>query len=224
MIVPSIDLQGGQAVQLIGGEAKAIDAGDPLPIAERFAIAGEIAVIDLDAAMRRGSNAALVESLVQRFPCRVGGGIRDVDTAIGWLDRGASKIILGTMAKPEILEKLPRDRVIAALDARNGEIVVEGWQQGTGQGVLEQIARLKDLVAGFLVTFVEREGRMQGTDLERAQAIVEAAKPAQGDDRRRHHDRRGDQGARCHRRRRAGRHGALHRPPRARRRHHGAAA
>ncbi len=178
MIVPSIDLQGGQAVQLIGGEAKAIDAGDPLPIAERFAIAGEIAVIDLDAAMRRGSNTALVESLVQRFPCRVGGGIRDVDTAIGWLDRGASKIILGTMAKPEILEKLPRDRVIAALDARNGEIVVEGWQQGTGQGVLEQIARLKDLVAGFLVTFVEREGRMQGTDLERARAIVEAAKPA----------------------------------------------
>ncbi len=178
MIVPSIDLQGGQAVQLIGGEAKAIDAGDPLPIAERFAIAGEIAVIDLDAAMRRGSNAALVQSLVQRFPCRVGGGIRDVDTAIGWLDRGASKIILGTMAKPEILEKLPRDRVIAALDARNGEIVVEGWQQGTGQGVLEQVARLKDLVAGFLVTFVEREGRMQGTDLERAKAIVEAAKPA----------------------------------------------
>ncbi len=108
MIVPSIDLQGGQAVQLVGGETKAIDAGDPLPIAERFAVAGEIAVIDLDAAMRKGSNAALVETLVERFPCRVGGGIRDVATAIGWLDRGARKIILGTMATPEILAELPR--------------------------------------------------------------------------------------------------------------------
>ena len=68
MIVPSIDLQGGQAVQLVGGEAKAIDAGDPLPIAERFKIAGEIAVIDLDAAMRTGSNAGLVERLLRAAP------------------------------------------------------------------------------------------------------------------------------------------------------------
>jgi phosphoribosyl-ATP pyrophosphohydrolase len=178
VIIPSIDLQDGRAVQLVGGATKAIDAGDPLPIAERFAIAGDIAVIDLDAAMRRGSNASLVESLAQRFPCRVGGGIRDVGTAIRWLDRGARKIILGTMAKPEILAQLPRERLIAALDARNGEVVVDGWQQGTGQGVLERIALLKDLVAGFLVTFVEREGRMAGTDLERAKAIVEAARPA----------------------------------------------
>jgi phosphoribosylformimino-5-aminoimidazole carboxamide ribonucleotide (ProFAR) isomerase len=64
VIVPSIDLQGGQTVQLVGGAEKAIDAGDPLPIAERFSVAGEIAVIDLDAAMRTGSNAALVERLV----------------------------------------------------------------------------------------------------------------------------------------------------------------
>ena len=80
VIVPSIDLQGGQTVQLVGGAEKAIDAGDPRPIAERFALAGEIAVIDLDAAMRTGSNAALIEGLLPRFACRVGGGIRDVAT------------------------------------------------------------------------------------------------------------------------------------------------
>jgi phosphoribosyl-ATP pyrophosphohydrolase/phosphoribosyl-AMP cyclohydrolase len=177
MIVPSIDLQGGQTVQLVGGAEKAIDAGDPLPIAQHFSIAGEIAVIDLDAAMRTGSNAALVEALVARFPCRVGGGIRDVETAIRWLDLGAAKVILGTMAKPEILSKLPRERVIAALDARHGEVVVEGWKEGTGRGILERIAELKDHVAGFLVTFVEREGRMGGTDLDLAKAVVEAAKP-----------------------------------------------
>jgi phosphoribosyl-ATP pyrophosphohydrolase/phosphoribosyl-AMP cyclohydrolase len=177
MIVPSIDLQGGQTVQLVGGAEKAIDAGDPLPIARAFSIAGEIAVIDLDAAMRTGSNTALVEALVARFPCRVGGGIRDVETAIRWLDLGAAKIILGTMAKPEILSKLPRERVIAALDARHGEVVVEGWKEGTGRGILERIAELKEHVAGFLVTFVEREGRMGGTDLELAMAVVEAARP-----------------------------------------------
>jgi phosphoribosyl-ATP pyrophosphohydrolase/phosphoribosyl-AMP cyclohydrolase len=177
VIIPSIDLQGGQTVQLVGGAEKVVDAGDPLPIAGRFSVAGEIAVIDLDAAMRTGSNAALIERLVARFACRVGGGIRDVETAVRWLDLGAAKVILGTMAVPEILAKLPRERVIAALDARDGEVVVEGWKQGTGRGILERVAELKQHVGGFLVTFVEREGRMGGTDLELARAVVEAAKP-----------------------------------------------
>jgi phosphoribosyl-ATP pyrophosphohydrolase/phosphoribosyl-AMP cyclohydrolase len=177
VIVPSIDLQGGQTVQLVGGAEKAIDAGDPLPIAERFSVAGEIAVIDLDAAMRTGSNAALVERVVSRFACRVGGGIRDVGTAVAWLDKGAAKVILGTAARPEILSKLPRERVIAALDARHGEVVVEGWKQGTGRGILERVAELKEHVGGFLVTFVEREGRMGGTDLDLARTIVAAAEP-----------------------------------------------
>ena len=178
MIIPSIDLMGGQAVQLIGGEAMAIEAGDPMPIAERFAVAGPLAVIDLDAALKQGSNRALIESLVARFECHVGGGIRDVETALFWLDAGARRIILGTMAKPEILSQLPRERLLAALDARHGEVVVEGWKEGTGRGIVERIAELKDLVSGFLVTFVEREGRMGGTDMVLARAIVEAATPA----------------------------------------------
>lgn len=178
MIIPSIDLMGGQAVQLVGGEAMAIEAGDPLPIAERFAVAGPLAVIDLDAAMKQGSNRSLIEQLVARFDCHVGGGIRDVETALSWLDAGARRIILGTMAKPEILSQLPRERLIAALDARHGEVVVEGWKEGTGRGILERVAELKDLVDGFLVTFVEREGRMGGTDMALARTIVAAAAPA----------------------------------------------
>ncbi len=178
MIIPSIDLMGGQAVQLIGGEAMAIEAGDPMPIAERFAVAGPLAVIDLDAALQQGSNKALIEQLVARFDCHVGGGIRDVETAVFWLDAGARRIILGTMAKPEILKALPKDRLLAALDAKNGEVVVEGWKQGTGRGILERVAELKELVDGFLVTFVEREGRMGGTDMTLARTIVEAASPA----------------------------------------------
>jgi phosphoribosyl-ATP pyrophosphohydrolase/phosphoribosyl-AMP cyclohydrolase len=175
MIVPSIDLRGGQAVQLVGGERLAIEAGDPFPIAERFALAGELAVIDLDAAMGAGDNRTLIEGLVERFPCRVGGGIRSLDAARHWLDAGAEKIILGTAARPDLLSQLPRTRVIAALDARHGEVVVEGWRERTGHQVLDRIRELKDLVSGFLVTFVEREGRMQGTDMTLAMAIVDAA-------------------------------------------------
>lgn len=175
MIVPSIDIQNGKAVQLVGGERLEIDAGDPFPIAERFSLAGEIAVIDLDAAMGTGSNEVIVRELVRLYPCRVGGGIRDVETAKGWLDAGARSVILGTAARPEILRELPRDRLIAALDAKSGDVVVEGWRKSTGRGILERMEELKGYVSGFLVTFVEREGRMSGTDMKLAREVVEAA-------------------------------------------------
>lgn len=175
MIVPSIDLMGGQAVQLVGGKERAIDAGDPRPIAERFRIAGEIAVIDLDAALGQGDNRALVEELVAMAPCRVGGGIRDVASAMRWLDAGADKIILGTAARPEILRELPRERVIAALDAVRGEVVTHGWTTKTGATVEDRMAELRDLVGGFLVTFVEREGRMGGIDIDAIKRLKQAA-------------------------------------------------
>lgn len=175
MIVPSIDLMNGVAVQLIGGETLSIDAGDPLPIAERFALAGEIAVIDLDAAKGEGSNTPIVERLLRAARCRVGGGIRDAETAIRWLDLGASKVILGTAATPEVLRKIPRERAVAALDCVNNEVVVDGWRTRTGANVLERVRELRDLVGGFLVTFVEREGRMVGFERERIEAIVGAA-------------------------------------------------
>ena len=175
MIVPSIDLIAGKAVQLVGGRARKLDAGDPRPIAERFARVGTIAVVDLDAALGRGSNRELIEELCRRHPVRVGGGIRDVETARRWLDAGAQEIVIGTRAEPELLSQLPRERVVAALDCEYHEVVVEGWRRGTGRGVLERIAELRDHVSGFLVTFVEREGRCEGTDLARAASIVEAA-------------------------------------------------
>jgi phosphoribosyl-ATP pyrophosphohydrolase len=175
VIVPSIDLMDGHAVQLIGGRDKALDAGDPLAVADRFAVAGELAVIDLDAALGRGSNRPIVEQLVRRHPCRVGGGIRTPEAALEWLDLGARRVILGTAASPELLRQLPRERVTAALDGVHGEVVVEGWRTGTGATVLDRIAELRELVGSFLVTFVEREGRLGGIDLGGSRAVVEAA-------------------------------------------------
>lgn len=175
MIIPSIDLMSGNAVQLIGGKELELDAGDPRPLLEKFRLAGEVAVIDLDAAMSQGSNRAVIEELCKMAPVRVGGGIRDVETAMAWLDAGAKQIILGTAARPEILRELPPERVIVALDAYDGEVVVEGWKTKTGRTILDRMKELEGLCAGFLVTFVEKEGRLGGTDLELAKKVVEAA-------------------------------------------------
>jgi len=175
MIVPSIDLQGGQAVQLVGGEALAIEAGDPAPIAKRFGMVGPLAVIDLDAAMGTGENRTIVRQLCQTHRCRVGGGIRDLDTAISWLDAGAEHIIVGTAADPDFLRQLPKDRVLVALDVRQDRVVVEGWRRSTNHTVEEQMQRLRPYVDGFLVTFVEQEGLMNGTRMDRVDALVNAS-------------------------------------------------
>jgi phosphoribosyl-ATP pyrophosphohydrolase/phosphoribosyl-AMP cyclohydrolase len=175
MLVPSLDLEGGSAVQLVGGVERALDAGDPRPILERFGRVGPVALIDLDAARGVGSNAELVRELLPMARCRVGGGIRSVQQAISWLDAGAEQVILGTAATPELLSQLPRERVVAAVDACEGEVVVDGWRTRTGLRLREQIERLAPHVGGLLVTFVEREGRMEGTALSQVPELVAAA-------------------------------------------------
>ena len=192
MIIPSIDLMDGQAVQLVQGRRKVLEAGDPRPIAERFGRVGEVAVVDLDAALGRGSNTAVIEELCRLAPCRVGGGIRDRDAALAWLDRGAAKVVLGTAAVPEVLEGLPRDRVVAALDAWEGEVVVKGWTERTGRTVLEGMRELRGLAGGFLVTFVEGEGREGGFPRDRIAPLVEGCRHLPSDRRRRHHHSRRD--------------------------------
>jgi len=175
MIVPSIDLMGGRAVQLVGGKGQPVESADPFETAERFSVVGEIAVIDLDAALGCGSNEEIVRQLVHRYRCRFGGGIRTVSDALQWLDAGAEKVILGTAATPAILAELPRERTIAALDGVEGEVVVRGWTEHTGATVLDRLAELRNQVSGFLVTFVESEGRLAGIDLEVCRKVVEAA-------------------------------------------------
>lgn len=175
MIVPSIDIAGASTVQLIGGEEQALDAGDPARVLEHFALVGEVAVVDIDAARGEGDNSGLIEDLCRMAPIRVGGGIRTVTRAREWLDAGAEKVIIGTSADEGLLAELPPERVIVALDARHGEVVTHGWRQGSGRQLLDSVLRFRDLCGGFLVTFVEREGRMGGTDLDVASRVVEEA-------------------------------------------------
>src|SRR6266702_4224575 len=177
MIVPSIDLMQGRAVQLRRGRDFVLDGGDPLARLEEFAVAGEVAVVDLDAALGKGggSNAALIREMARRAPCRVGGGIRDLDTARAWLDAGAAKIMIGTAASPDFCAALPRERVIAAVDAERGQVVVDGWRTATGTSVPERIRELAPVVGGFLFTQVEKEGAMGGFDFQAVAAVVRAA-------------------------------------------------
>lgn len=178
MIVPSIDLLRGEAVQLVGGEEKVLTAGDPRPLAARFGRVGEVAVVDLDAARGEGDNGATVEALCRLAPCRVGGGIRSAAAARRWLARGARRVVLGTAAEPDVLAGIPPESVIVALDARHGEVVVEGWRRRTGRTVEDRMHELAGLAGEFLVTFVEREGRLAGIDLNRVAALRDAGAPA----------------------------------------------
>src|SRR5439155_15283396 len=117
----------------------------------------------------------LIRDLVRRSPCRVGGGIRDLDSARRWLDAGAVKIMIGTAATPEFCGALPRERVIAAVDADRGEVVVDGWRTMTGVTALERVRELAPAVGGFLFTQVDKEGEMGGFDCAAVEAVVRAA-------------------------------------------------
>lgn len=168
MLIPSIDISRGRAVQWRQGREFLLDGGDPFIHMDRFARLGEVAIVDLDAAVGDGENGEIIERLCRRGRCRVGGGIRDRATAVRWLDAGASKVVIGTAATPELLSTLPRERVVAAVDAWDGEVVDRGWRRRTGDTVEDRIERLRPFVSGFLATFVEHEGTGGGLDLERA--------------------------------------------------------
>jgi len=175
MIIPSIDIMNGRAVQLREGRDFVLDGGDPLARLEEMSVVGEVAVVDLDAALGQGSNRELIRRMVRRAPCRVGGGIRDLDAAEDWLDAGAQKIVVGTAASVDLFVRLPRDRVIAAVDSYRGSVVVEGWTTRTGADPIDRIGELRDVVSGFLLTQVEREGRLAGFDAALVSRAVAAA-------------------------------------------------
>jgi len=175
LIVPCIDLMGGKVVQLVQGRDKALEGGTPAEMLARFAGFPEIQVIDLDAAIGSGSNTELVEFLAKRAVTRVGGGVRSAAKARALVDLGVKKVIVGTAAfgaagvnKP-FLEELGRavdsSQILIALDSKGGKIVVKGWREATNFTAEEVIQELEPYCGGFLCTYVDKEGMMQGTDL-----------------------------------------------------------
>lgn len=177
MIIPSIDLMGGKAVQLKQGREKVLEREDVFELAKYYSRFGDVAVIDLDSAFGNGNNnEKLIQELCKIAPCRVGGGIRTVEKAKRLIANGAKKIIIGTAASEDFLSQLPKDRVIVAIDSKNGKITTEGWTKELDKTPLDYIQHFDDLCSGYLYTVVEREGMMQGCDISSIEEIRKATK------------------------------------------------
>lgn len=192
MLIPCIDLQGGQAVQLVNGRRRELAVADVFGLLERFANYDWLHVIDLDAAMGKGHNRGLVRQLcVQasrryKVKVRVGGGIRNVGRAENLLKLGADQVIIGSAAfrqgRPNLrfLEKLAlrigRKHIVIALDTRKGRIVVNGWRTFLSAEPTDVFSALEPFCAAFLCTDVDREGTMRGANLRWFRSLRAATK------------------------------------------------
>jgi len=199
MLIPSIDLQNGRIVQLVQGEKLAIATDDIDTWIAKFTRFPKIQLIDLDAAMSRGNNDALVRRIAAVLPCRVGGGVRTVGRAEELLAAGAQAVICGSAlfrgpgqwASPAAGTPTPDmlinhdfaralavtvgpDRVIAAVDSKAGRVVIHGWKTTLPLGPVDAVQELDPYCAEFLYTHVDKEGLMQGTDMPAIRAVREA--------------------------------------------------
>lgn len=185
-VIPAVDLQDGEVVQLVGGErGTGTRYGDPVEAADRWVEAGArtLHVVDLDGAFGgERENAAAVERIVETVDVSIqlGGGIRSVEDAVDLLSRGVDRVILGTAAMEdpdivaEIADEYPAGPIVS-LDAKAGEVVVEGWTQGTGVAPDEAAVRYEELgAAAILFTDVDVEGRQRGIRQEPVRRMVEA--------------------------------------------------
>ena len=184
MLIPSIDLKGGQVVQLIQGERPAIATDDLDLWINRFRGFPRVQLIDLDAAMGTGTNDKLLRRVASVLPCRVGGGIRTVDRASEVLEYGAEAVIIGSSlfleGKPNIdfantlASTIGKRRVIAAVDSKGGQVVIKGWTEATSLTAVDAVQALEPFCGEFLYTHVDKEGLMEGTDLDAIMAVKQA--------------------------------------------------
>ena len=182
MLIPCIDLQDGQAVQLVHGRRRELAVSDVFGLLKKFGHHEWLHVIDLDAAMRKGQNRRLVGELCVRakrvhgMKVRVGGGIRTVRAAEQLIGLGVAQIIIGSAAFREgrpnlsflkrLMGRVKKKQVLIALDTAKGKIVVDGWRTSLRISPLEVMSALEPFCGGFLCTDVDREGTMGGANLE----------------------------------------------------------
>jgi phosphoribosylformimino-5-aminoimidazole carboxamide ribotide isomerase len=184
MLIPSIDLMGGKIVQLVQGEKKALEFDDLEYWIERFAKYSLVQVIDLDAARGTGNNLPIVNRILQRLNCQVGGGIRSLETARALLDAGARRIILGSALLKNgkinaeyaatLAGALGAAALVFALDSRGGHVAIDGWRRQTGVTALDMIRALESFCETFLYTHIDTEGLMGGIPMETVSAIRQA--------------------------------------------------
>jgi phosphoribosylformimino-5-aminoimidazole carboxamide ribotide isomerase len=178
-LIPAIDLLGGRVVRLSQGAYDAVTeyGDDPVAVARGFEAAGaaRIHIVDLDAAREgRAMQAEVISSIVSAVdvPCQVAGGIRDADAVAAGLAAGADRLVLGSalisspLLAKTLTERYGPDRIVSALDVRDGQALGDGWVEGArGAEVIGLARRLADTgVRWFAVTAIARDGQMSGPD------------------------------------------------------------
>ncbi len=193
MVISSIDLKGGHVVQLKNGKELVLQRDDADALIKEFDKYGEVAVIDLDAAMGNTNpkgdtvNTPLLKSLLRKGNVRTGGGVRSVKRARELISLGAEKVIIGSSAwkknpennsdvlntefLDELVATIGKQRIIIGVDALNGKIAVKGWTETIGVPLIVGAKLAEKYCSELLFTCVEKEGCMQGTNLEMAKEL-----------------------------------------------------
>ena len=184
MLIPAIDLKDGAVVQLVQGERLAIRDADVFAWVRRFERFPKVQVIDLDAAMGSGDNLRIVTQIAGALSCRVGGGVRSVARARDILQAGAQQVIAGSAlfrdGRPnlefaaELAAAIGAPRLIAAVDSRGGQVVVNGWKTALPITAVEAVRALEPYCDEFLYTHVDAEGLMGGTNIDAILAVRRA--------------------------------------------------
>ena len=186
IVIPAVDIMDRRVVQLVGGVpgSEKVVMPDPLETAEGWVSKGAeyLHIVDLDGAFGKENNICVIKTIIKKcgVPVEVGGGIRDEGTIGELLNAGADRVILGTKAirdtgwLREMSARFP-ERIVLALDTRNGRIAVKGWQESAAISTEEMFRRIKDMpLAGVLNTNVDVEGRGSGIDIVQARAFISA--------------------------------------------------
>jgi len=182
VLIPCIDLQSGQAVQLVHGRRRELAVPDVFGQLEKFKGYPWLHLIDLDAAMGKPANDRLIHELCKKarkhygMKVRIGGGIRSVARASAIAKWGADQIIIGSAAFHDgkvdarflrkVLTKVAKKRLVIALDTAKGRIVTHGWRKKLRLRPADVFAQLEPFCAAFLCTDVDREGTMTGANLQ----------------------------------------------------------
>ena len=187
ILYPAIDLKDGQCVRLLRGDMAAVTVfgEDPAAQAAAFVAAGcqWLHLVDLNGAFAgRPVNAAAVEAILARVtvPCQLGGGIRDMATIAGWLDKGLARVILGTVAveNPGLVHEAARyfpGQIAVGIDARKGRVATKGWATETDVIAVDLARSFEDAgVAALVYTDIDRDGAMQGPNIEATEALARA--------------------------------------------------
>jgi phosphoribosylformimino-5-aminoimidazole carboxamide ribotide isomerase len=184
VLIPSIDLMNGQVVQLQQGERLALASDDLAGWIERFSGFPIVQLIDLDAAMGKGDNRALVARVCAALPCQVGGGVRTPERAKELLALGARRVIAGSSLfdaqgvqvsrAAALADAVGSAALVAAVDSRGGQVVIHGWKTVVPISAADAMRTLEPHVGAFLYTHVDTEGLLTGLDLDVVKSVAAA--------------------------------------------------